>query len=1066
MAQGPDAQRIAERHVLRETAALVNGSGPLEAMLDAVTERLMLAAHAGVVTIAVGDPAGWNVRWRRTAAGFTVCEEAVADPIARAVLADGASVVSGTGAYSALFDDGRVIGAVWIASPAHDYDDDALALNDAFAGYLSLALQKAALHDRTRDLEAMIVVDAMTGVPNRRAFDVALERGWSRASRTRKPIAVALLDVDHFKSYNDTYGHPAGDLCLKRIAQACKASVLRTTDCFARYGGEEFAVVIADADGVAGTIVAERLRSAVEALRIPHESSRTGFVTVSVGVASTHAKRKLLARDLVERADRALYRAKGTGRNRVVMVDSLTGDTPVDAIAEPLPVTTNIPAATSPLIGRDDDVARVIDLLGSYRAVTLVGAGGVGKTSLALEIARRRGGADVDAVYLVELASVADDANVVAAFSALFGVEQHAGRSPLASLVATLRERRVLLVVDNCEHVITPVAQTIAAILRGAPGVSVLATSRELLGITDEATYRVPPLAVPGANAVARAVDVTAFSAITLFVERARAADASFVLDDANAPAIAEICRRLDGIALAIELAAARVRVIDVKRIAALLDSRFRLLNSGNRSALPHHQTLRATIDWSYDLLGEDERTLFARLAIFVGGFTLEAALEVCADDELIDVTVIDALSALVDKSLVVFDAPRYRLLESTREYAGERLDATGERDAIAARHAGFFQRLIDRMSLNEGAGSYRAWVAPFVDDLDNTRAALEWTLGAGHDVHTGAAISAALVETSSLGRWSEWVGWNARALEALADGSAPLLRGRLLARRAELAVRYGAFSDVDACEAAREAHELLRDAPEPKWWLEALNVFAGALIRVGSRDEALPIARAGLDVARDTHDFVYQASFLRRLARLLVSTDPDESAVMYEESISLCRVLENDFGLAISYDGMSHLHFMQGRLDEAIATARIACNVRREMGDRRGLLFSLADLAQLCLVQGHADAAADALREAFDVVRTSENALGLALVVQGTAAYALAAGMPEIAGRLTGFADATFVTLGIARSSLGTRMRDVLGRDLDLAMPADQLNLVLERGAKLEAAIAQAEAASVLAIA
>jgi predicted ATPase len=345
---------------------------------------------------------------------------------------------------------------------------------------------------------------------------------------------------------------------------------------------------------------------------------------------------------------------------------------------------------------------------------------------------------------------------VVAAFAALFGVEEHAGRSPLDSLVAALRERELLLVVDNCEHVIARVAQTVAAIGRSAPRVSVLATSRERLGIPDEATYRVPPLAVPTTALVSRAADAIGFSAVNLFVERARAADGAFALTDVNAPTVAEICRRLDGIALAIELAAARVRVFDVARIAEGLDSRFRLLSGGNRNALPHQQTLRATIDWSYELLSAAERTLFARLATFSGGCTLEAILAICTDDALDEETTFGALSALVDKSLVVFEAPRYRMLEPTREYASERLDGTGDREELARRHAAYYGGLVARVSLGEGQGSYRRWIAPLVDELDNLRSALDWTIGASNDVRTGAEICAALVETSSLGQWSE----------------------------------------------------------------------------------------------------------------------------------------------------------------------------------------------------------------------------------------------------------------------------------------------------------------------
>ncbi len=601
----PAPRRQAVRDVLRETATLINGSGPLETILDAVCARLLRAADAAEVTLALAGTNGCTVRWRRTRSSFMACEEVVDDAVARAVLADGTPRLDLNRAYAPLRDDGRVSGAVWMTSRRDVYDEDGLALCDAFAGYLSLALQKAALRERARHLEELTVIDALTGVPNRRAFDAALEREWTRAIRAKKPISVALLDIDSFKLYNDAYGHPQGDYCLQQIARACRDSVVRATDCFARYGGEEFGLVIPDTEARCAGKIAERLRMAVETLAIPHEGAPRGIVTVSVGVTSMVPKRGAQHRELVESADRALYRAKGTGRDRVVMVDPADVEAN-ERSASPLPVPNNLPVATGGLIGRDDDIARINDLLGQYRVVTLLGAGGVGKTRLALDVARRQLTRYPDGVWLVELAPLGDEVHVVSAFSTLFGVEEHADRSSLASVLVALRERHLLLVVDNCEHLVANAARTISAIVRDAPRIRVLATSREPLGVAGEATYRVPPHAIPLPNMTPRAVDAAAYSAVALFVERASAADDSFMLTDANAPLIAEICRRLDGIALAIELAAARVRVLDVAQIAALLDSRFRLLGTNDRSALPHQQTLRATIDWSYDLLGRD----------------------------------------------------------------------------------------------------------------------------------------------------------------------------------------------------------------------------------------------------------------------------------------------------------------------------------------------------------------------------------------------------------------------------------------------------------------------------
>ena len=510
----------AVRDVLRDTAALINGSAPLESVLGAVCERLLVAADAAEVALALAGPSGYAVRWHRTRRAFKACDEPVDDPVARAVLTDGTPRLDANRVYAPLRDDGRVCGAVWMRSERDVYDDDALALCEAFAGYLSLALQKAALRDWARHLEELTVVDAMTGVPNRRAFDAALEREWLKATRAKRPIAVALLDVDAFKLYNDTYGHPQGDACLQEIARACRASVVRATDCFARYGGEEFGLVIPDNPPGAAARVAERLRAAVEALAIRHEPTAHGIVTVSVGVASMVPKRGARSQELLERADRALYRAKGTGRNRVIAVGPSEGEDK-SRPASAYQVANNLPVAAVNLIGRDDDLARVDDLLGQYRVVTLLGAGGVGKTQLALESARRELAAFVDGVWLVELAPLLDDAHVVTAFSSVFGIEEHAERSSLASLTAALRDRRLLLVVDNCEHLVANAARTIAAIVRDTPHVRVLATSREPLGVAGEATYRVPPHAVPAAGAPLRASDAATYSAVQLFVERA-----------------------------------------------------------------------------------------------------------------------------------------------------------------------------------------------------------------------------------------------------------------------------------------------------------------------------------------------------------------------------------------------------------------------------------------------------------------------------------------------------------------------------------------------------------------
>src|SRR5579871_5539819 len=328
----------------------------------------------------------------------------------------------------------------------------------------------------------------------------------------------------------------------------------------------------------------------------------------------------------------------------------------------------NLPRQLTPLVGRDDVLAEVEPLVLEQPLVTLLGTGGIGKTRLALQA-----GADLldgvgDGVWLVELATLSDAASVVPAIASIFGLREQRERPLFDVLVQYLRSRRLLLILDNCEHLIAEAARVAEAILRAAPRVRILATSREPLRIAGEHIYRVPPLSVPSGESPT-AEDALQYGAIAFFVERARASDARFALSDENAPIVAEICRRLDGIALAIELAAARVKVMTPRQLAQRLDERFRVLTGGSRSALPRQQTLRALIDWSYGLLSETEQRLFWRISIFIGGCTIEASEAVCADETIDALDAIDLVSSLVDKSLVVAEVEehftRYRLLES-----------------------------------------------------------------------------------------------------------------------------------------------------------------------------------------------------------------------------------------------------------------------------------------------------------------------------------------------------------------------------------------------------------------
>ena len=480
-------------------------------------------------------------------------------------------------------------------------------------------------------------------------------------------------------------------------------------------------------------------------------------------------------------ADRNLVRTiagRGYQFTGVIHRVSARPDAQATAVGMPQPTPaparppTNLPEPVSELIGRDADLDGILGLSASHRLVTLVGAGGIGKTRLGFEVARHLLPRFTDGVWAIELAPLSDPELVPVTVATALGLELTSGTASPLSVANALRSQQLMLVLDNCEHVVDAAARMAESLLRASPTVRVIATSREPLRVEGEWVYLVPPLAVPREGSP-DSEDPLLYSAVRLFDERARAAAPFFSPDARVAAAMAGICRRLDGIPLAIELAAARVAALGIEGISTLLHDRFRLLAGGHRTALPRHQTLRATLDWSYELLTEPERVVLRRLAIFAGSFTRPAASAVTANDGVAAPEVVDCVASLVAKSLVTADAGganvRYRLLETTRAYALEKLVQAGEFDDVSQRHARYYLDLFAGADAEAESRPTEDWLADHVPRMDDLRAALDWAFSPGGDASIGVALTAAAVPLwSHLSLMEECRGRVERALAAI----------------------------------------------------------------------------------------------------------------------------------------------------------------------------------------------------------------------------------------------------------------------------------------------------------
>lgn len=598
----------------------------------------------------------------------------------------------------------------------------------------------------------------------------------------------------------------------------------------------------------------------------------------------------------------------------------------------------NLPQQLTSFFGREREIEAARALLKSGRLLTLLGMGGLGKTRLALQIVADELDAYPDGVWFLDLAPIQDASLVASVAAQVLGVHEEPGRPLNQTLCAHLKSRKLLLIFDNCEHLVNACADLVNALLRAAPEVRVVATSREALRVPGEQTYPVLPLAVPE-----RSADLETLArsdAVQLFLDRARLHQPGFVLSEREAPSVAELCARLEGIPLAIELAAARMRTLSVADINARLRDRFKLLTGGGRVLLERQQTLRALVDWSYDLLQETERVLFSRLSAFVGGFELAAAEAVCGMEPLPAEDVLDVLTALVDKSLVMLEqiqdtTTRYRMLETIRDYSRERLNQRDERTAMAARHCEYFLELAKAANRGIRGVEQPRWIQRLEADLDNLRAGIALALEGGVDPVLSVKFEVALIIFWTLrGYAGEGRKYVRASLTLPAVQASDLAHAHALYAGAELASWQG--DPVEAVRMLEECLALRRELGNPVDVAATLSTLSRVRLGVGEAISARAGEMEALELFRQLGNRLGEAIGLLHLGEICVHLADDGQARAYlEQSLEIAAGLKHSPLQSEGERMLGEIALEAGDIDEARAHFARSLKVCREAGDK-----------------------------------------------------------------------------------------------------------------------------------
>jgi predicted ATPase/class 3 adenylate cyclase len=678
----------------------------------------------------------------------------------------------------------------------------------------------------------------------------------------------------------------------------------------------------------------------------------------------------------------------------------------------------NLPIQRTSFRGRERDLQEVKSLLGQHKLLTLVGSGGVGKTRLALQVGAEILDHNPDGVWLIDFAPITDPELVSSVIAQEIGMPQVEGRRIDESIAPWLKRKKLLLILDNCEHVLETAAGIADSITGRCPHVRLLATSRQALGVSGEEVMRLASLDVPHKIADLTPAAIVEFGAVALFVDRARSVDKSFKLTDDTAPIVADICRRLDGIPLAIELAAARVKVLSIPNLAQRLNERFKILTGGSRTALPRQKTLSALIDWSYDLLTPQEQTLFTRLGIFAGGCTLDAATAICTGDGIEELDVLDLLASLTDKSLVVADTAgeheRYHLLESTRAYALEKLTAAGERERVARRHAEYFRAQAQTADERARTGSTAAWLASVELELDNYRAVPEWALKDGRDTALGGAVAGALSWLWTAGgllvEGRYWIGQAQASLDEAAHSQVAARLWRALAALSEGTRKH------DCAQRALALSDSVGDRRGAAW---ALNSLAHALLQMGQLEAASGANARALAQMRECADKRGVVTCLNLQGIIQRSCgDTVGAREVYAQALDAYKAIGDESGMSLVLGNLAELEFSAGQVEQALHLMGEALEIDSRGKNQARLALGYDNMAAYRIALGDVDGAREAAREALRLARRAQNALGTAVALQHLALLGALRAEVRRAAQLIGYVDAQYQKLGYERES------------------------------------------------